>query len=238
VDAVSGTEEDAPAERKGKKKAAKSGDATEQARKWMCQNFWDVRAFGAVMTTGVNCGQVRGPVQLTFGRSVGPILALEHAITRKSITTEDDAEKQMKKDGSLTGTIGRKTTIPYGLYRCHGFVSPQLAAQTGFHEGDLSLLWRALLQMFEQDRSATRGQMSARGLYVFKHNSALGNAPSHRLQAAVKVSRNAAVVRSFADFTIEPPTASELPSGVELLTFDCNSFGIEPTVVASRLSEV
>ena len=195
----------------------------------MCRNFWDVRAFGAVMTTGVNCGQVRGPVQLTFARSIGPILSLEHAITRKSVTTEDEAEKQIKKDGSITGTMGRKMTVPYGLYRCHGFVSAHLARDTGFTDVDLALLWQALVRMFEEDRSATRGQMSARGLYVFKHASALGNAPSHRLQATVKVTRNPGVVRSFTDFVVTPPMATaNLPSGVELLTFDCDTFGVEP----------
>ena len=186
------------------------------------------------MTTGVNCGQVRGPVQLTFARSTGPILSLEHAITRKSVTTEDDAAAQIKKDGSITGTMGRKMTVPYGLYRCHGFVSPQLAGQTGFTEADLALLWKALMRMFEQDRSATRGQMSARGLYVFKHASALGNAPAHRLQAQVKVTRNPGVVRSFADFVVTPPTAADLPPGVELLTFDCDSFADSPTIVQAN----
>jgi CRISPR-associated protein Csd2 len=208
----------------------KSADVTSQARRWMCEQFWDVRAFGAVMTTGVNCGQVRGPVQLTFSRSIGPILSLEHAITRKSVTTEEDALSQIKKDGSITGTMGRKMTVPYGVYRCHGFVSPQLAAQTGFTEADLGLLWQALLRMFEQDRSATRGQMSARGLYVFKHASALGNAPSHRLQEMVKVTRKNEVARSFADFTVAVDSAG-LPPGVELLQYDCGSFADTPIVV-------
>ena len=223
-----------PTKKKQDKGGDKSGDVTAAARSWMCKNFWDVRTFGAVMTTGVNCGQVRGPVQLTFSRSIGRILSLEHAITRKSVTTEDDAAAQIKKDGSITGTMGRKMTVPYGLYRCHGFVSPHLAAQTGFTEADLGLLWQALLQMFEQDRSATRGQMSARGLYVFKHASALGNAPSHRLQATVKVTRNPGVVRSFADFVVTPPVAADLPPGVELLTFDCDSFGVEPIVIQGQ----
>jgi CRISPR-associated protein Csd2 len=222
-------------EKKQKKKTEKGGDksadVTAQARKWMCQRFWDVRTFGAVMTTGVNCGQVRGPVQLTFARSIGSILSLEHAITRKSVTNEEDAAAQIKKDGAITGTMGRKMTVPYGLYRCHGFVSAQLAVQTGFTEADLALLWKALVQMFEQDRSATRGQMSARGLYVFKHASLLGNAPAHRLQAMVKVSRNPGIVRSFADFVVAPPAAGELPAGVELLRFECDSFADEPTII-------
>jgi CRISPR-associated protein Csd2 len=229
-------EEAAPSGKTSKKKpdkgADKSGDVMPLARQWMCEHFWDVRTFGAVMSMkDHNCGQVRGPVQLTFSRSVGRILSLEHAITRKSVTREDEAADQIKKDGSITGTIGRKMTIPYGLYRCHGFVSAHLAAQTGFTDDDLGLLWKALLQMFEQDRSATRGQMSARGLYVFKHASALGNAPSHRLQATVKVDRNPGVVRSFADFVVTPPAVGDLPAGVELMTFDCDSFGVDPIVV-------
>jgi CRISPR-associated protein Csd2 len=221
--------------KRGDKGGEKSAEVTTQARQWMCRNFWDVRAFGAVMTTGVNCGQVRGPVQMTFSRSIGPILALEHAITRKSVTTEEEAAAQISKDGVITGTMGRKMTVPYGLYRCHGFVSPQLATQTGFTEADLDLLWGALLQMFEHDRSATRGQMSARGLHVFKHASALGNAPAHRLQASVKATRNPGVVRSFADFVVTPPGAEDLPAGVELLRFDCGSFADQPmTIQANR----
>jgi CRISPR-associated protein Csd2 len=216
----------------GDKGGDKSGEVTAQARRWMCEQFWDVRAFGAVMTTGVNCGQVRGPVQLTFARSVGPILSLEHAITRKSVTTQEEAETQLKEKGSITGTMGRKNTVPYGLYRCHGFVSPQLAAQTGFSEADLALLWQSLLRMFEYDRSATRGQMSARGLYVFKHASALGNAPSHRLQALVDVKRNVEVARSFAAFTVSVDEA-KLPAGVALQVFDCGSFADTPTVLSA-----
>jgi CRISPR-associated protein Csd2 len=223
----------------GRRKASKpaqsdrSADTTALARQWMCRTFWDVRTFGAVMTTGVNCGQVRGPVQLTFARSIGPILSLEHAITRKSVTTDEEAQKQIARDGSITGTMGRKMTIPYGLYRCHGFISPQLARDTGFTEADLAVLWKALLRMLEQDRSATRGQMAARGLYVFKHASALGNAPAHRLQALVKVTRSPGVVRSIADFAVTVDEAS-LPEGVELLRFDCDSYADQPTIVRSR----
>jgi CRISPR-associated protein Csd2 len=182
------------------------------------------------MTTGVNCGQVRGPVQLTFARSIGRILSLEHAITRKSVTTEEEAQKQINKDGAITGTMGRKMTVPYGLYRAHGFVSPQLANQTGFTEVDLALLWQAFMRMFEQDRSATRGQMSARGLYVFKHASPLGNAPSHKLQELIQVTRNVEVARSFADFSVT--VRPGLPVRVELLIFDCDSFVDTPTVLA------
>jgi CRISPR-associated protein Csd2 len=139
-------------------------DNTAKARKWMCGNFYDIRAFGAVMTTGVNCGQVRGPVQVTFARSIDPIVPLEYSITRKSVTKVEDAEGQVKKDGSITGTMGRKNTIPYGLYRMHGFINPFLAKDTGFTEADLQLLWESLKGvMWEIDRSATRGKMSTRG---------------------------------------------------------------------------
>ena len=127
-------------EKEGKAKA----DNTAKARAWMCQNFYDIRAFGAVMTTGVNCGQVRGPVQITFARSVDPVVPLEFSITRKSVTTEEEAKKQSQKDGSITGTMGRKNTIPYGLYLCHGFINPYLARDTGFSADDLQLLWDAL----------------------------------------------------------------------------------------------
>jgi CRISPR-associated protein Cas7/Csd2 subtype I-C len=161
-------------EKDAKAKAAN----TNAARKWMCENFYDIRAFGAVMTTGVNCGQVRGPVQCTFARSVDPIVPLEYSITRKSVTTEEEAKKQAEKDGSITGTMGRKNTVPYGLYRCHGFVNPYLAEDTGFSDADLELLWTALKgAMWEIDRSASRGLMATRGLYVFEHESRLGNAP-------------------------------------------------------------
>ena len=231
--AESQVEEKKPGSKKrgSEKGGDKSADVTALARRWMCEQFWDVRTFGAVMSMkDNNCGQVRGPVQLTFSRSIGRILALEHAITRKAVTTEDDAAAQIKKDGAITGTMGRKMTVPYGLYRCHGFVSPQLAAQTGFTEADLALLWQALLRMFEQDRSATRGQMSARGLHVFKHASPLGNAPSHKLQSLVKVIRNTDVARSFADFSVTVDEAG-LPAGLELLKFDCDSFADTPSVV-------
>jgi CRISPR-associated protein Csd2 len=142
---------------KDEKDSKKRADNTSKARRWMCQNFYDIRAFGAVMTTDVNCGQVRGPVQLTFARSIDPIIPLEFAITRKSVTTEQDAKKQVDKDGSITGTMGRKSTVPYGLYRCHGFVNPFLAKDTGFTFGDLELFWEALKgPIWEIDRSASR----------------------------------------------------------------------------------
>ncbi len=161
----------------GDSKKRKGGDAVGQARDWMCTNFYDVRAFGAVMSTGVNAGQVRGPIQMTFGRSIQPIVATEHAITRMAVATEAEAEKQQGDNR----TMGRKFTVPYALYRSHGFVSSFLAKQTGFGTEDLELLWQALTQMFEHDRSAARGEMSTRGLYVFEHDSELGNAQAHSL---------------------------------------------------------
>ena len=180
-----------------KEKRKGSADEVGQARDWMCQNFFDVRTFGAVMSLGTNCGQVRGPVQLTFARSVEPVIALEHTITRMAVATEGEAEKQ---DGD-NRTMGRKHTVPYGVYVAHGFVSSFLAKQTGFGEDDLELLWKALTQMFEHDRSAARGEMSTRGLYVFKHDCELGNAPSHalfdRLQVTRKPDRADEVARSF-----------------------------------------
>jgi CRISPR-associated protein Csd2 len=188
-----------------KKKPAKdkrkgSADEVSQARQWMCQNFFDVRTFGAVMSTGVNCGQVRGPVQLTFARSVEPIVALEHSITRMAVATEGEAEKQQGDNR----TMGRKHTVPYGVYVAHGFVSSFLAKQTGFGEDDLELVFQALSQMFEHDRSAARGEMSTRGLYVFKHDSELGNAPAHALFDRLQVTPKepGAVARSFDAYSV------------------------------------
>lgn len=184
----------------GDDKKRKGGARVDDARQWMCRNFYDVRTFGAVMSTGVNCGQVRGPVQLTFGRSVDPIVAQEHSITRMAVATEAEAEKQ---DGD-NRTMGRKHTVPYGLYVAHGFVSAFLARQSGFSADDLELLWQALTQMFEHDRSAARGQMATRGLYVFKHDSELGNAPAHSLFDRLQVSRKpeVAIARRFDDYAV------------------------------------
>ncbi|HEB57668.1 MAG TPA: type I-C CRISPR-associated protein Cas7/Csd2 [Gammaproteobacteria bacterium] len=179
---------------------SKGKGANEEARRWLCQNFFDIRAFGAVMSTGVNCGQVRGPVQMTFGRSVEPIIASEHAITRMAVTTEAEAEKQ---EGD-NRTMGRKFTVPYGLYRAHGFVSAPLAEQTGFSDEDLELLWRALEQMFEHDHSAARGEMNARTLLVFRHEDRLGNAPAHTLFDQVNIERvnPETPARAFSDYRI------------------------------------
>lgn len=188
-------------ELKGEKKRKGGGDTVDKARQWMCANFFDVRTFGAVMSTGVNCGQVRGPVQLTFARSVDPIIAQEHSITRMAVATEAEAEKQQGDNR----TMGRKHTVPYGLYRAHGFVSAFLARQTGFDDSDLELLWQALGQMFEHDRSAARGQMSTRGLYVFEHDSELGNAHAHALfdrLAIVRTGDAAAPARDFGAYSV------------------------------------
>lgn len=201
-------------ELKSDKKRKGSGDTVEQARKWMCANFYDVRTFGAVMSTGVNCGQVRGPVQITFARSVDPVVASEHSITRMAVATEAEAEKQSGDNR----TMGRKFTVPYGLYAAHGFVSVHLANQTGFSEDDLKLLWQSLSNMFEHDRSAARGEISTRGLYVFKHESKLGNAPAYSLFDLVFVKKKTVEVipRGFDDYEVAV-NESELPSGVELL---------------------
>lgn len=198
----------------GDDKKRKGGDAVDDARQWMCRNFFDVRTFGAVMSTGINCGQVRGPVQLTFARSIDPIIAQEHSITRMAVATEAEAEKQ---EGD-NRTMGRKHTVPYGLYMAHGFVSSFLAKQTGFSEDDLKLLWQALAQMFEHDRSAARGEMTTRGLYVFKHDSELGNAPAHALFERIrpKLRQEVSVPRSFEDYDVAVDEVG-LPSGVTLI---------------------
>lgn len=177
-------------------KKEKDKDKTEAARMWMCKNYYDVRTFGAVMSTGKNAGQVRGPIQLTFARSVDPIVALEHSITRVAKTTEARSET----GGS---EMGRKYTVPYGLYRAHGFISAHLANQTGFNEEDLSLFWEAMQNMFEHDHSAARGMMNTRKLVVFKHNTALGNQLAHELFDRVthkKLSEGPA--RDYSDYEI------------------------------------
>jgi CRISPR-associated protein Csd2 len=199
-DAVEVAEADTKKKKPAKEKRKGSADEVGQARKWMCQNFFDVRTFGAVMSLGTNCGQVRGPVQLTFARSVEPIVALEHSITRMAVATEADAEKQQGDNR----TMGRKHTVPYGVYVAHGFVSSFLAKQTGFGGDDLELVFQALAQMFEHDRSAARGEMSTRGLYVFKHDSELGNAPAHALfdRLQVKPVEAGAVARSFEAYSV------------------------------------
>ena len=178
-------------------KAAK--DKTEAARMYMCKNYYDIRTFGAVMSTGKNAGQVRGAIQLTFARSVDTIATAEHSITRMAVATEKEAEKQ----GGDNRTMGRKARVPYGLYVCHGFISANLAQQTGFSEEDLQLFWDALKNMFDVDRSAARGLMSAQKLIVFKHDSVLGNAPANKLFDLVKVKKVCdGAPRSFSDYTV------------------------------------
>lgn len=194
-------------------KKAKAPDV-ETVRQWMCENFFDIRTFGAVMSTEVNCGQVRGPVQFTFARSISPVVSLEHAVTRCAVTTTREAEKQ---DGD-NRTMGRKFTIPYGLYRAHGFINPFLAASgkgTGFSEADLAVFKTTLGQMFEFDRSAARGLMGAKRCIAFKHATALGSAPAHRLFEAVKVEKKPGVEvpRQFSDYTVTIDTAA-IPAGI------------------------
>lgn len=193
-------------------KNKEKGEKTEAARQFMCGKYYDVRAFGAVMSTGKNAGQVRGPVQLTFARSIGQIVPLEHSITRMAVATEAEAEKQQGDNR----TMGRKFTVPYALYRGHGFISAPFAIQTGFSETDLELLWQALTNMFEHDHSAARGQMAMRRLIVFKHDSALGNAPSSKLFDMVQVQPNAdaGVIRDFSQYEIVVPDQSQMPPGV------------------------
>ena len=228
-DAVMGARTKAPAQNRAKlpRDEAKARALIE----WMCANFYDVRTFGAVMSTsGASCGQVRGPVQLTFARSVEPVLPLEVAITRMAVTTAADAESK----GDIR-TMGRKYIVPYGLYRTHGYVSAPLGAHpgkgTGFSDTDLELLWTALEQMFDHDRSAARGEMAARRLVVFRHESPLGNAPAHRLFERVRVrrivgdetfelgeprARELPPTRAYADYAVEVDE-DELPRGVEFL---------------------
>lgn len=211
-----GAEEELKAE--GNKRKG-TQETVAKARDWMCANFFDVRTFGAVMSTGVNCGQVRGPIQLAFARSVDPIIAQEHAITRMAVATEAEAEKQQGDNR----TMGRKFTVPYGLYRAHGFISAHLAEQTGFSDADLALFWDSLKNMFDHDRSAARGEMSCRGLYVFKHESRLGNAPAHQLFELIRpeLKDKAQIPRNFADYRVDAPGAGKVEAFqcVELLIF-------------------
>ena len=192
-------------------KAPKNGKK-DQATAWMCENYYDVRTFGAVMSTEINCGQVRGPVQLSFARSIDPIVASEHAITRSSVTNKKDAEKER--------TMGRKFTIPYGLYKAHGFVNPFLAVQTGFNDDDLELLFQSLENAFQFDQSAARpaGSMNPQALLVFKHDTALGAAASHKLFDLVTITKKAEVevARSFADYDLSIDE-SAIPQGVTLI---------------------
>lgn len=213
---------------------AKSEDEERALTRFMCQNFFDIRTFGAVMSTKINAGQVRGPVQLTFATSSEPILPQEISITRMAATNE--AEKKQRAEGSEEGndrtenrTMGRKYIVPYALYRAHGFVSAKLAERTGFTQDDLDLLFEALCNMFEHDHSAARGEMSTRKLVVFKHDSALGGAPAHALFDRVRVSRNIEgenrpiarlsnypPARAFSDYDVTMDR-DNLPAGVEII---------------------
>lgn len=216
-----------PKDEKDRKKAATNENA---ARRWMCQTFFDIRMFGAVMTTGVNCGQVRGPVQLTFAESQSPIFHISNSITRVAVTTERESIDQ--EGGNRT--MGGKEMIPYGLYRTHGFVNASLAEQTGFNDQDLELLWRSLDQMFETDRSASRGEMAARILLVFKHESKLGNANAHRLFDRLTIAQieDSKPPRSVSDYRVAfdgtpindciappngRPTEKDLGNGITLI---------------------
>ena len=200
-------------------KSKDKGEKTDAARQYMCGRYFDIRTFGAVMSTAKNAGQVRGPVQLTFSRSIDPIVSLEHSITRMAVATKEEAAKQ---EGD-NRTMGRKATVPYGLYRCHGFVSAAFAngefskSATGFLTEDLDLLWEAFAKMFDDDHSAARGLMSARGLWAFEHESYLGNAPAHELFERIRIRRKDGTrpPRAFEDYAVEVD-ASALPAGVTL----------------------
>ncbi|NJL02616.1 MAG: type I-C CRISPR-associated protein Cas7/Csd2 [Spirulinaceae cyanobacterium SM2_1_0] len=204
----------ATAKKAGKPK--KSVANANKAKTWMCANFYDVRMFGAVMSTGLNAGQVRGPMQLTFSRSLDPVLPEDLAVTRVAVTDAKDREKLQ--------TIGRKTKIPYGLYRGYGFFSPALAKQTGVTDDDLKLFWEAIQGMFENvDRSASRGLMALRGLYIFSHEKPLGNAPAHKLFERIQIAKkeDGTVPRSFADYQCEIDE-DNLPEGITLKKLVCD----------------
>ena len=185
-----------------------------EARRWMCENFYDIRAFGAVMSTEVNCGQVRGPIQLTFARSADPILGLDISITRVAVTKPGEGRESDEE--SSFGTMGRKAFVPYGLYRAHGFYVPSYAEDTGFDAHDLALFWEALVNMWDLDRSASRGLTACQQVFVFSHDSPLGSAPAHKLFQRIDVKRkdNERAPRTFSDY--EVVVSDGLPSSVEL----------------------
>lgn len=193
-------------------KDAPKGMQKDAAKNALCQRYFDIRTFGAVIATKDKQGQVRGPVQLTFGRSVDPVMSLNHAITRMAVTKESDKDKER--------TMGRKATVPYGLYVVHGFVNANLANQTGFDTEDLELLWNSLVNMFDNDRSAARGMMSVRRLIVFEHDSKLGNAPANRLFDLVEVNKKPGIdsPRSYDDYEIKVDSTN-LPKGVKVNEF-------------------
>ena len=192
------------------KKLPKDEQDAKRVTGFMCSNFYDIRTFGAVMSTKVNCGQVRGPVQLNFAKSIDPILPQDLTITRVTVTTEEDKQKKDRE-------MGRKQIVPYAVYRMEGYISAKLAQQTGFDEKDLQLLWESLINLFEHDRSAARGKMASRKLYVFEHASDLGNAPAHLLFDRIEIQRknHAKAARAFSDYAITVNT-DNLPEGVTL----------------------
>lgn len=226
---------DDPKAQKDAKLNPKDDAEALRLRDFMCQNFFDVRTFGAVMSTGINCGQVKGPVQMTFASSVEPILPVEISITRMAATNEAEKKKQAEgEDGDVrtdNRTMGRKHIVPYGLYVAHGFISAKFAERTGFSEADLDLLFEALTNMFEHDRSAARGEMTVRKLIVFRHDNALGNAPAHQLFDRIRIGRNIdgefrdpdskglgnyGPSRKFSDYIVEIDRDG-LPPGVEII---------------------
>jgi CRISPR-associated protein Csd2 len=194
------------------KKLPKDKEKAKELTEFMCRHFFDIRTFGAVMSTDTNCGIVRGPVQLNFSRSIDPVMQQEITITRVAVTSEKDAANKEHE-------MGRKQIIPYGLYRLEGYVSANLAAKTGFSENDLTLLWDALINMFEFDHSAARGKMASRALYVFKHDSIFGNKASHELFDSIRIERKDpnAPARFFNDYLLSVPTEGEIPAGVSLI---------------------
>jgi len=222
-EAYAKTREGDPEVSKAKKLSPKNDKEAKALREFMCENFFDVRSFGAVMSTGINCGQVRGPIQMAFARSIDPIVPLEFSITRMAATNEK--EKKQRAEGAADDrqenrTMGRKHIVPYGLYRAHGFISAHLAERTGFSEDDLALFWTALQNMFEHDRSAARGEMAARRLIVFKHKDKLGNAQAYKLFESVTITplNGSGPARSFGDYreriTID---RANIPDSVEVL---------------------
>lgn len=201
----------------GKKRAKTGrgqGQEVERARQFLCKNFYDIRAFGAVLSIGPNAGQVRGPAQLTFARSVDPIVTLEHTITRMAVATTAESEEQ----GGDNRTMGRKFTVPYALYKAYGFISAPLASQTGFNYDDLELLWEALETMFEHDRSAARGLMATRKLIVFEHQNKMGNAQAHDLFKVVRVAKkdDTKPARDYDDYEVQIDI-NGVPEAVKLI---------------------
>lgn len=226
--------DDPKAQKDAKLNPRDDAEAT-RLRDFMCQNFFDVRTFGAVMSTGINCGQVKGPVQMTFATSVEPILPVEISITRMAATNEAEKKKQADgEDGDVrtdNRTMGRKHIVPYGLYVAHGFISAKFAERTGFSEADLDLLFKALSNMFEHDRAAARGEMTVRKLIAFRHDNALGNAPAHQLFDRIRIGRNIGgefrdvddqglgnhpPSRKFGDYIVQIDRDA-LPAGIEII---------------------